>query len=144
MSEVAADKTQPVPGASAAAPSAGHQPQAPQATHPQAHPLAQAHIQAAQAIKPPVVRNPLFRDPSKAPFRKLTVDLIRTYKHINTVSPAVFFFVDFTTHEPASLNASMYYSLSITPLIAGRLSVGLLRRQKSEEEGTSSHTQRRL
>jgi hypothetical protein len=27
-----------------------------------------------------------YRDPSKAPLRKLSVDLIRTYKHINEVS----------------------------------------------------------
>lgn len=27
-----------------------------------------------------------FRDPSQAPLRKLSVDLIRTYKHINEVS----------------------------------------------------------
>jgi hypothetical protein len=28
-----------------------------------------------------------YRDPSAAPLRKLSVDLIKTYKHINEVSP---------------------------------------------------------
>ncbi|KAG8234541.1 hypothetical protein J437_LFUL013999 [Ladona fulva] len=41
-------------------------------------------IQAMQA------RIPLhFRDPATAPLRKLSVDLIKTYKHINEVSPHV-------------------------------------------------------
>lgn len=29
---------------------------------------------------------PSFRDPASAPLRKLSVDLIKTYKHINEVS----------------------------------------------------------
>lgn len=38
-------------------------------------------IQAMQARIPPT-----FRDSSTAPLRKLSVDLIKTYKHINEVS----------------------------------------------------------
>lgn len=33
-----------------------------------------------------------FRDPSSAPLRKLSVDLIKTYKHINEVSLISFLF----------------------------------------------------
>lgn len=40
-----------------------------------------ADIQAMQARIPQH-----FRDPSSAPLRKLSVDLIKTYKHINEVS----------------------------------------------------------
>lgn len=42
---------------------------------------APADIQAMQARIPHT-----FREPSSAPLRKLSVDLIKTYKHINEVS----------------------------------------------------------
>ena len=32
-----------------------------------------------------------FRDPATAPLRKLSVDLIKTYKHINEVRPLICF-----------------------------------------------------
>ena len=34
---------------------------------------------------PPRKLKPSYRDPTTAPFRKLSVDLIKTYKHINEV-----------------------------------------------------------
>ncbi|ENN74372.1 hypothetical protein YQE_09029, partial [Dendroctonus ponderosae] len=43
-------------------------------------------IQAMQARIPNT-----FRDPSAAPLRKLSVDLIKTYKHINEVSEPIFY-----------------------------------------------------
>ncbi|KAG6460838.1 hypothetical protein O3G_MSEX012245 [Manduca sexta] len=46
---------------------------------------APSDIQAMQARIPRQ-----FRDPSTAPLRKLSVDLIKTYKHINEVSPISF------------------------------------------------------
>lgn len=39
-----------------------------------------------------------FRDPTMAPLRKLSVDLIKTYKHINEVSAHLLFSID--THFP--------------------------------------------
>lgn len=39
----------------------------------------QANAAATQQLKP-------FREPQSAPLRKLSVDLIKTYKHINEVS----------------------------------------------------------
>lgn len=36
---------------------------------------------------------PSFRDPASAPLRKLSVDLIKTYKHINEVNPAQAFHI---------------------------------------------------
>lgn len=50
-------------------------------------PTSATDIRAMQA------RIPLrFRDPGQAPLRKLSIDLIKTYKHINEVSSVSYFF----------------------------------------------------
>lgn len=44
-------------------------------------------VQAIQAMQARIPHH--FRDPATAPLRKLSVDLIKTYKHINEVSELV-------------------------------------------------------
>lgn len=51
---------------------------------------APADIQAMQARIPNT-----FREPSSAPLRKLSVDLIKTYKHINEVRRTLLFAIDY-------------------------------------------------
>ena len=41
---------------------------------------------AAITLPAPMMTAPVYRDASKAPLRKLSVDLIKTYKHINEVN----------------------------------------------------------
>lgn len=45
---------------------------------------------------------PSFRDPASAPLRKLSVDLIKTYKHINEVAHT-------HTDFPCTLALNLYY-----------------------------------
>jgi len=44
-----------------------------------------------------------FRDPVEAPLRKLSVDLIKTYKHINEVRSFLFFFLLFDHRHQNSI-----------------------------------------
>merc|ERR1712228_860327 len=52
---------------------------------PIAAPLSSGAVMTAGAIPPGTNGLMPFRDPSTAPLRKLSVDLIKTYKHINEV-----------------------------------------------------------
>lgn len=60
-------------------------------------------IQAMQARIPPT-----FRDSSTAPLRKLSVDLIKTYKHINEVSVIILsdIIFDYNTYTTEYLKCS--------------------------------------
>lgn len=54
-----------------------------------------------------------FRDPSAAPLRKLSVDLIKTYKHINEVSLiSVIYYLCFTRvcHHLFTANAVIMFT----------------------------------
>ena len=64
-------------------------PPPPQVVHPGANGLlsAMANPQNCAAVQNNAggTNGPQFRDPATAPLRKLSVDLIKTYKHINEV-----------------------------------------------------------
>ena len=57
---------------------------------------------------------PQYRDPSQAPLRKLTVDLIKTYRHINEVCIMYIYAALMRCLEPWS-NMYTFYDLKFSP-----------------------------
>lgn len=79
-----------------------------QILHRSTSPSSSTDIRAMQARIPTH-----FRDPTAAPLRKLSVDLIKTYKHINEVSKLLLFLSPSPILFPCSVAYLLYGAIRI-------------------------------